>query len=359
MAGITLSGLSAILNLMYGGGITATLRRDTVLPHLIPTVFEANPACQWQVKVGARNTAGPRAQGADASGGDYSTDTKLGATIAWAHYESFASITGTAQRIAAANPGFNAGIGGGGEFDREMADASDELAVAISEDSYSGDYTATPVEIAGLAAAIDSTGTYAGIAQGSYSTWASGEASLATSALSVASLRQYLFRPVKNATGRKPSVVFCPGDVMDSIKSLADNSGVLQNIVTPQMGVVNIANLGFEGVMIDGVPFVEDRHCTSSTLYAVDLSQLEYVQVPPDWLNVDPGQLQGMLKELMGQNIPLDQIASAINGVRTGRQLVAQVNALAKSGDSTKVQLVLDMQLRLRRRNAAAKLALT
>lgn len=358
MAGATLTSISAFLNLVYGPGSVDQFRRDVILPNLIPTVYEANSTCTWRAKVAARNTAAAKAQGYEVQSSDFSTDTKLQATIAWAHYEAYASITGTAQRIAAANGG-SASLGGGGEFEREMADAGEELAVKLSTHSYSGDYTATPVELAGLAQAVDSTGTYAGLAQGTYSDWAATENTVATADLSVDKIRTLLFRGVKDATGKKPSVALCSGTIMDAIKALADSQTAVQIIATPFMGQVNIAQLGFDGVLVDGVPFLEDRHCTANTIYAGDLAQLEYVQVPPDWLSMDPGQLAGMMKDITGKNIPADVIVKAITDAKVGRRMMAQINALSKVGDSTRVQLVLDAQLRLRRRNSWGKLTLT
>lgn len=361
MAGVNLSAISAFLNLIYGTGVTEQFRRDAILPNLVPTIFEATETCVWRPKIAARNTADAKAEGYEVQSSDFSTDTKLQASLAWAHYEAYASITGTAQRIAAANSGYNQGIGGGGELDREIADAGEELAVKISTHSYSGSVAASPAQIEGLARAVDATagGSYAGLAVNTYADWTSGEATLAAASLSVAEIRTNLFRPVKNATGRKPSVVLCAGDVMDQVKELADSQASVQVIATPGMGRVNVAELGFDGVTVDGVPFLEDRHATASTLYAVDLAYLEYAQVPPDWLSMDPGQIRQMLIEVTGKPVALGDIERAIMAIRTGRRMVAQMNALAKTGDSTRVQLVIDAQLRLRRRNAAAKLTLT
>lgn len=359
MAGVNYSAVSAWLNLMYAPGLTEQFRRDAVLPNLIPTVFEANSTCTWRVKLAGRNTAGARAEGYAVQSSDMSTDTRLQASLAWAHYEAYASITGTAQRIAAANTGYSQAIGGGGELDREIADAGEELAVKMSEDSYGGSVADTPAEIEGLARAVDSSGTYAGINSGTYTTWVSGEATLATTDLSVPAIRANLFRAVKDATGRKPSVVLCSGTVMDSVKALADSQAAVTVIQTPGMGAVNIANLGFDGVMVDGVPFIEDRHATASTMYALDLAYLEYAQIPPDWISMDPGQIRQMVIDVTGKSVPLGEIEAAVMAARNGRKMVAQINALAKTGDSTQVQVVLDAQLRLRRRNAASKLTLT
>jgi hypothetical protein len=352
MAGVNLAAIQAALNLKYSDPIANQFRRDVVLANLIETEPEANSACTWDVKFAARNTAGPKAEGYDVQSSDYSTDTRKQATLAWAHYEGYASVTGTAQRIAAANgrPGQTDKVG------EELTDALEELSVKVGQHTYSGNEGNTPAEIEGLARAIDSTGTYAGLAQGTYADWASGEDTLALADLSIANIRELLLRPFRDNTGKNPSVVMAPGDIMDKIAALFDTTLEAQYVVTSG-GRVDIAALGFRGYIVEGVPFVEDRHCTASTLYALDLMQLRWRQVPPDWTSMDPGQLQALIRELNSQTVEITDIQAAQQKAR--RRLSFQVNALAKTGDSTKLQLVSDFQLRLRRRNAAAKLTLT
>lgn len=352
MAGVNLAAITAALNLKYSDPISEQFRRDVVLAALIEAEPEANSVCTWDVKFAARNTAGPKAEGYDVVAGDFSTDTRVQASLNWAHYEGYGSVTGTAQRIAAAN-------GRQGQQDKvgeELNDAVNELTVKVGQHTYSGNVTNTPVEIEGLARAIDSTGTYAGLAQGTYADWASGENSITTASFSKAQIREKLFRPFRDNTGRNPSVVMTTGTVMDLIAALFDDVAEAQYVVGPS-GPIDIAKLGFRGYIIEGVPFVEDRHCTASTLYALDLNMLRWRQVPPDWTSMDPGQLQGLLRELNGQQVEITMIQAAQAAAR--KRISFQINALAKSGDSTKFQLVSDFQLRLKRRNAASKLVLT
>lgn len=355
MAGATLTGVSAFLNLVYGQGVTETLRRDAILPNVIPVRPMANSSATWRVKIGARNTAAAKAQGYAVQSSDYSTDTRLQAILAWAHYEAYASVTGTAQRIAAANSAYN---GMPNLIDEEVSDAAKELAVKISADCYAGDVTATPVQVAGVAAAIDSTGTYAGIDPSTYTTWVSGEdTSLTTTTVTLDAIRRLLFRPVKNATGRRPDMVTLPGNLHDIVAGLVDPSARLLKQINSPLGQVDLASMGFTGFMLDGVPFVEDRHATSNSMYAWTLDECEFQQVPPDWTSMDPGQIAGIVKEMTGQTIPLDLITSTMEASR--KRLSFQINALAKDGDSTKLHLVGDFQLCIKRRNAFAKLTIS
>jgi hypothetical protein len=349
---VNLAAIQAALNLKYADPISEQFRRDVVLAALIGVEPDGNASCVWDVKLADRDTAGPRNEGEDVEDADFSTDIRKQASLAWAHYEGFAKVTGTAQRIAAANgrPGHTDVLG------EELNDAVNELTVKIGQHTYSGNVGNTPVEIEGLARAIDSTGTYAGLAQGTYADWASGENSIASAALSIANIREKLLRPFRDNTGRNPSVVVTTGTIMDQIAALFDSTIEAKYVVGPS-GPIDVAALGFRGYVVEGVPFLEDRHCTASTLYALDLNMLRWKQVPPDWTSMDPGQLQGLIRELNGQQVEITAIQAAQVAAR--KRISFQINALAKTGDSTKLQLVSDFQLRLKRRNASAKLVLT
>lgn len=354
---MNLTILSVVLNLIYADAIEEITRRDAVLPNLLQTEFEANSTCAWNVKIAARTTAGAKAEGYAVQSSDYESDTRVQASLAWAHYEAYAKVTGTAQRISAAN-GRLAG-GGDGAIMEELSDAVNELAVKISQHTYSGSVAASPAQIEGLARAVDSTGTYAGISQGTYADWASGENTHALASISVDAIRTKLLRPFKDNTGRYPRFAICPGNVFDAVAGLFDASTTIQTttVQTAQMGTVDIGKMGFRGIMVDGVPIIEDRHCTANTMYALDDEKLSYRQVPPVWTSYDPGQLQALVKQVTGKTIPLNEIEAALQ--RASRRLAVQINALAKDGDSTKLQVVLDCQLRLKARNAAAKLTFT
>jgi len=354
MATMSLANISAFLNLVYGMGVTANFRRDVVLPNIVDTVTEGNSTCTWRTEIAARNTAAAKAQGYAVQDSDFSSDAKLQATIAWAHYESYASIDGTAQRVNSANKGQDVD-----ELGHELQAAAEELAQKISVDSYSGDYTASPVQIGGLAAAVAATGTYAGIAQGSYASWAAGANTGALASLDLNMIRTKLIRPYKDAVGKVPALILTDGTVYDKVVSLFDAKSLIEvtTVMSSSGEQVDIGKLGFRGIKVDGVTVLEDRHCTSQTMYAVDPRFMEYVQTPPVWTSMDPGQLQGIVKELSGQQIPIEDIVAAQFAAK--RKPTAQINALAKTGDSTRVQLVIDIQLRLRRRSAAAKLTLS
>lgn len=363
MAGASLSTISAVMNLLYGAGVSETLRRDSVLMNVVPTKFSANTTATWRVKIGARNTAAPKAEGYEVQSSDFSTDTRLQASLAWAHYEAYASITGTSQRIAAANTATASAGYGPSLMMEELTDAANELTVKMSTHLYSGNVTNSPAEIEGLARAVLASGTYGGIDPGTYTTWVGAANTGTLSGLTLDTIRTGLFRPVLDATGRRPSMVVLPGALHDKVAALVDPS---QRVVMPFMAPVgpngapaqvNLASLGFTGFMLDGVPFVEDRHCTTNVMYALTLDAMEFQQTAPDWMAIDPGQLAGMVRELTGKTVPVDKITELVQA--STAKLQGQINMLAKTGDSSRAQVVLDAQLCIKRRNAFAKLTLS
>lgn len=356
---MNLANIALFLSLLYADSASDQFRRDVVLFNLLPVEFETNSAVLWRPKFAARTTAGARAEGYTVQNSDFETDARGQASLAWAHYESYASITGTAQRIADGQRGL--GVQGGVPgLDEEMNDAANELTSKLGAHVYSGNVSNSPAEIEGLARAVRETGAYAGIdpATSGREAWASGAQTHTLTLLSFDVIRTKLLRPFKDATGRYPAFVMCPGNVFDAICALYDSNTVpMVGQINTSRGVVDIARWGFKGVTVDGVPFIEDRHCTANTLYALDDRELSWRQTPPTWTSMDPGQLQGIIKNLTGRIVEVSDI-QAMQRTARGR-VTAQVNALAKTGDSSRFQLVLDLQLRLKRRNASSKLTLT
>lgn len=356
MAGAVLSTISAVMNLVFGDPIADQMRRDVILPNLLSVVEDRNATLSWKVKFTGRNTAAAKAEGYDAVGGDYSTDLRKPASLAWAEYFSFASVSGLSQALAALNAG-----AGFDELGEELSDAVKELSVLLSSDSYAGTVGSSPTQLSGLGEAIDSTGTYAALAQGTYSEWASGENSLAAASLSISNLRTKLHRPFKDGCGQWPEFVICPPTQFDLICALfPEQTRLMVDVVnTRARGAVNLKAIGgYRAVEVDGIPYIEDRHCTASTLYAVHSDYLSYRQIPAAGSSVSSAfTVQQALRDLTGDNLPLQEVESML-AARSGR-LVPYLEVLGKTGDNMKVMVKWYGQIKLKRRNAAAKLLLT
>lgn len=355
MATLSTSGISAALNVVLADQIADQFRRDSVLLNLL----EARPASGanlvYPVKFSGRSAQTAYAEGADMGASDFDSHTRVQASVAWAGYRAGVQVSDESVDIAAATPN---GLGGD-LLNDELKDAVSVVSVLFGADCYAGDETASPTELAGAARIIDSSGTVLGINPGTYSDWASTENTLATASLSLSKIRELLFRPVINATGRHPDFVTCDGATFDAIKDLfQDNADTVQEVRTAN-GMIDIyAAAGARAVFLDGVPVVEDRHCTASTLYAWTRDAVMIRYVPPAPQNVTPAEISAIVSDLTGMYIAENDVQARLRQINGRLQPI--VAPLSKDGASTKMMVRTPRcQLQWRRRDAFAKLTLT
>ena len=355
---VTKAALSAALSLIAGPGITDQFRRDLVTLTLFGFEPGRGENCTWEVKGSGRNTAAAHAEGDDAESGDYSTHTRKRATLNWAEYWAHAKLSGLSEAVAA-----NGGYAGGNLLMEEITDAIDELAVVLGQHAYSGNHAASPPQLAGAALAIDaSDDNFAGIDTGDNTWWAAGEQTGTLATYTLADIRTKLFRPIKDATGRLPEFVTTTGAIMDTLMTRFDESALTEiSRIRTAGGEFDIqATFGQRAVALDGVPFIEDRHCTAGTMYGW---HSQFVKVRQLRKAVDQGattaEVQAALKMLTGVDIPLPAVAEQLRAMNGQRGLVPNIEILGKTGDSRKVMITVKAQLAWKRRNAFAKLTLS
>jgi len=360
MATVSLSAFSAALSLIFMSRTTEQFRTDVVLPNLLAVKQGRNATCVWNAKFSGRSAGGAYSEGADMADADYDAHTRAKASLNWAQYRKGAKVSGLAQAVAAASNG-----SGAGDLNdillEEVIDATHDLTVEVSSDLYGGDPSASPTELAGAAIAIDGTaGTFAGLASATYSDWLASEQTLATSQLSQEKLRTLLHRPVKDATGRDPDFVTCPGALFDKVRGLADENKDTTVMVRGANGMVDIyAAMGVRAVTIDGVPYIEDRHCTANTFYAWSARDVEIRQIPAANSRVSPNEVRQAFLALTGTEVPLSDIEAGLRQLHgEGGRLVPYVQLLASTGDAMKVMVKVYLQLAWKRRNSFAKLTL-
>lgn len=349
---LTRTILSAVLNLIYQDKIQDQFRRDVVLPNLLEVEDGAGEACTWPVKFHGRTAGGAYAEGADMVDADFDTNTPAKALLNWAEYRTGAKVSGLAQAIAEAS-------GNGDAFVGEIDDAIDELSLKIGPAMYSGNPAATPIELAGAATAIDSAaGTYAGINSATHPDWVSGENTIDLADLSFANIRTKLFRPIKNATGRDPDLATCRGDVWDAIKELfGDKAPVVQSISTSRGTIDITAATGARALIIDGVPLVEDRHATASTIYGWTTRHVKIRQIPVNKSRVDPNELVKAMKVLTGVDIDVSDVEARLRA--RSKKMIPSIELLGQTGDAYKAQIKWYGQMVWKSRNGHSKLILT
>lgn len=356
MAGVTKAALAAAIAILNIDGIQAQFRRDTVLLSLLKVETGRGENCTWLVKGDGRNTAGEHSEGEDSEDADFSTHTRLRASLNWAEMWAHAKISGLSEAVAD-----NGDYAGGDIVIEELDDANKELAVKISTRLYNGNQGATPTQLAGLARVIDSSDdNFAGIDTGDNTWWTSGENTVTSLAdVTIQDIRTKLIRPVKDVTGRPPDLIVTPGQVFDVLCSKVDEKTTVTTISTAgtDFRPVEIATLGQKGIAIDGVPIIEDRHCTALTMYGIST---EYLKLRQLRRRVDRGatmpQIAEAIQMLTGQRIPLDALTERVRQINGMSGLVPTLNMLAKTGDSQKFMLDVKAQTVCRWRGAHSKL---
>ncbi len=371
MASTQLSDFSAALSLMYRRRLTTQINSLVVLLFLLPVLPGEGKACYWTAEFSGASDAAASAEGVARSSSDADDEIEVGATLAWAQYDKTASVTDLAQFAAGSN--FNPESVGafgadllGGKVQRQIR----RLALGMGSDLYSGNPGASPVELAGAALAIDSSGTFAGIDPTTYSEWAAAENSIATANLSFQAVRENLITPVYDACGEIPEFLTCPSDVFDKLKALFnDNELHVEREVVLARGGGLMGNeprtvklrAGMDCIFIDGIPVIRDRHCTASTIYAWNTNYVAVRQLSPMWSILQQGTqaIQEVFRRLADDPklvLPREQLegmAARNNGI------MPYVKLLGDRGLSTEAVVAAHAQVEYLRRNGLGKLTLT
>lgn len=170
MPGVTTSNLTGLLN-----EVTPQLSIDAVENKTWPLEFfpmtsqRGDTAYRWKVRTSGNTGVESFAEGqAEPVAG---AQTYTAANLAWANYRIKLRI----ERIAIEDARDVDLVGD--LVSREVADAEKDLVEDMTDDVYG---TAAVPAITGIASAVDSTGTYAGIAKATITVWASYESDVST-----------------------------------------------------------------------------------------------------------------------------------------------------------------------------------
>lgn len=358
MATLSRADISAAMSLILADKSANQFRKDLVFLNMIRKRRGRNATLVWNPKFQARTAGGAYAEGADMADGDFDSHTRAQASLSWSEYRKGVKVSGLAMAVTA--DGYVSSVEASGDlFDEELVDAIDDLALDLAVDAYAGDPTASPVELAGAAVAVDGTaGTFAGLASGTYADWIASESTIATSALSFETIKEHLIRPVKDATGRVPSAIFCDGATWDLVEGLFEEKAEVVNEVMTPNGMFNLRSVGARAIVVRGVPVIEDRHCTASTLYGLTLDDIEFHQVPAKTPGRDPKNIVAAIKALTGIDVTPEDVMKRMVSMGEGA-IVPAIEFLAQTGDAYKAMVKIYGQTKWRRRNSHSKLILT
>lgn len=125
----------------------------------------------------------------------------------------------------------------------------------------------------GIAAIVDSTGTYAGLASGTYAAWASAETNVG-GALTASVMEDAEETLVAAPYNSRASVILCgPNQITNYLRTMGPSAASTPaRVPLPQQGPFDIGLLRGGPPMFNGTPLVPIRSITNSEMYWLDLT---------------------------------------------------------------------------------------
>lgn len=333
MADRTFANITDTLVKLFYDDITSSINRAIVLAQLLEVKNANGQNIQWGAKFGT-SVGASIADGADVS--TYNSDDKVPAVLQYGTYHDAFAITGKAAAAAAAagNPAQLADL-----FADELMDSASRLARVIGGDVYTGAGTTNLIHgLTATAGPLDTTGTYAGIARGTYTQWAANEVDAASAGLSF-SLMRAARRSIYEASGEKPDLIICDAAQHEKYGALFGSERRYVDQIRMRGETIKLDG-GYQVLEFDGIPVVEDAQAPAQTMMFLNTRYLYMSQLPDPstMLNQSMGNLQlaGTNEEQFGDS-PI--------------KLTARILPLAKTGDKYKFALYCYPQLVARKCN--------
>lgn len=342
MAVVDLASIANSLATIFEDEIANQINRATVLLQLLPVGPGTGKNVQWSARFGTA-VGGTRADGADLVPADFLNDSKVPANLDFGTYDSPFSVTGKAAAgaMASGNPAELENL-----FADEMGDAIERLAKGLQQDLYTG--AGATDEIFGFFGAsgpLAATGTYAGIARGTFPQWASNV--LANGAVPRAltlDLMREMRQEIYEASGEKPDLIVCDAALHRKYGSLFDSQRRWVDQVRLRGETIRLDG-GYQMLEFDGIPVVEDVDMPAGTMLFLSTRHVKICQLPDqvNQFNQSMGMvgIAGTDEEQFGDG---------------ATQLTARINPLARTGDAYKFQLILYPQLQVKRPNAQGQI---
>lgn len=370
MATTTLAAVAAALSLVYRSTMVSQINSVAVLPYLLPITRGEGKSCNWTVEFTGAANAGAVADGTGRSASDADAEVEYPAALSWALYDKVTSVGDLVQAATGSN--FNPASAGAIRDDLLVGKAVKQarrLALGIAEDLYAGNETATPVELAGAARAIDSSGTFAGIDPTTYTEWVSTEQTGALASMSFAVFDAFV-QAIYDASGEKPEFMTCPSNVWLKLKGLYTDYAppFIREFQLSRGGGddgegVRAVKLsaGMDAFEINGIPIVVDKWATANTLYAWNTNYVEIQQVDELQSILDQGadavqELFRALADQSGIQIPREAIEGMMArtpGIRP------HIKLLGDRGHSKEAVIRAFVQAAWKRRNTFGKYVTT
>ena len=268
---INFSSIQNALNQTMAPVLADQLNNRVQILRLLNKSIAGGKNIAWDVKVATNHLAASYVDGATVNGGASVTNTKIPAILQWKLNKAEFSVSGLALSTAiTAGPAAVANL-----FRDEIADAARDLAVSLSTQLYGDGTGNSGADIDGLGAAVLDTGTYAGIARATYSTWrgyvsANGGTPRALSKALMDAAEAAVFR----ASGFAPNVIVTTPEVVIKYEALFDS-------IKRQDTLAPVFDVGARSVTYKGIPIIRDARCPAGKMFFLTQESMSFVQLPP------------------------------------------------------------------------------
>lgn len=332
--------IAAALSQEFDSDLYHQFNREATFLAQLPSKPADDKTLSFGVEFTAGSDADAVAEGSDVAGGEMTTDKPVPGTLSTALYRTAFALSDSEIKKAALSNGSAAALidilG-----DRVFTKAA-RLASKINKDLFAGTGTNGGgfTNIIGLDTACAASGSYAGIDPGTYTEWASGVLANGGTprALTVGLLDQaeeLLFQQC----GRKPNFIMTTSGVRRSYANLFEQ---VRRVVSDGMGSMQM-NAGASEYFYAGIPVQRDKDATSGRLY-MGVSEFMGIEFLPP-LGMDKDTVIAKQKMLQGTTgKPGERV--------TGTSIPFEITPLAKTGNSVKFMLSVELQFKIRRRNA-------
>lgn len=346
-----LADIQSALSTRFGPELDRQFNRMTVTSSLLRKVDGQGKQISWDVRVPRSTHAASFSEGSDVTAGEFNVDPTIPAVLNWPMYRVAFSLSGLSVAAAANSPMSATELLD--QFGTNLTDAASDMASVINADLYGGDGTGTKITGFVSGGAITATGIYAGINRATYSTWASTVlANGGTPRALTKAMIDTLEADIYIASGRIPRLIIAEPNVVRKYESLFDTvtrvqieRGDLSNMSkTPTVGTSPFLpdNEGYTGYSYKGIPIYRDKDATSGAFFM---------------LNPDYVELPTMPQPSLGTTVMTRQMAAPSQTVGGSNGINFKVESLAKTGDADKFQLIVYVNLKVRRPNSCGYIA--
>jgi hypothetical protein len=251
----------------YGPEIVSQINRRCTALRTLPIVMGRGPNIAWVVKSSGAN-AEAYAEGADLA--NTASNAQADAVLSWAQMRGNSSLTGLAESSAATaeSPQGNVQL-----LVENVTDSLAALASLVNQHIFSGNGAGSPAQITGLDTAIGTTGnTYATINRGTSAYW---DPYVYDPGTDTAPTQQQIRKDASTIytnSGEYPDLgIVCPG-IFNALLGMFDSRTQMMNrtdVITTARGKIQLS-AGFEALIIEGIPWVQDKDATAGSMYYVN-----------------------------------------------------------------------------------------